>query len=114
MSNYQICYTLLNDIASHERLQKWMEFQRANQQQIHYILPSVKWFQKARSRQSGISFKTFDDLATTLLRQRGVRFEKITESERTLLFHQLLMQDASFISEKERLQQAKAYSDTYG
>ncbi|WP_078547736.1 PD-(D/E)XK nuclease family protein [Litchfieldia alkalitelluris] len=116
MNVHQIITSSIHQTASSERLTYWFDFQRNIDDKIHYILPSQKWLQTARNRQPGITFQTFDDLATHLLVKNNVNYQSITDDERVLLFQQLILQnhDSILLSDNERRLKAKAFSDTYG
>ncbi|WP_100404950.1 PD-(D/E)XK nuclease family protein [Bacillus solitudinis] len=101
--------TQLEDIANKERLEEAFQLQRDLKDPVFYLLPSHQWLQKARSRQPGLLFTTFDDVANYILKQTAESYIELSEHERTLFFQQ-------FVEEKQEIQHGKikGYADTYG
>jgi ATP-dependent helicase/DNAse subunit B len=110
----EVFFSTFKDIASKERLDEWFAYQSREQKSLYYLLPSMKWFQSARKLQPGLSFQTFDDLATLLLKSAGTEFTPITEEERVLLFYEILKRTMKNLPEKEFSLKAKAYAESYG
>lgn len=116
MGNYEVIDTKLSDISSDERLAYWFKKQKELKQPIYYLLPSTKWIFQARKLQPGLAFKTFDDIAKTILERVNVSYLGLSEYERTLFFQQFLAEDdvASLSSKEEEHHRAEALADTYG
>lgn len=107
-------YSAFKDIASQERIREWYNIQLTNGKPIYYLLPSNKWYQSARKQQPGLAFQNFDDLAMLMLDVSSINFTSITEEDRVIFFYEILRKKGHFLSENELLQQARAYSDSYG
>lgn len=110
----ELIFSSFAEIASRERLGEWFLYQSTERKPLYYLLPSVKWFQAARKTQPGIQFQTFDDLATLLLNTRNIPFTPLSEDDRYMVFYEILNQSELLLSERELVQKAKAYADSYG
>lgn len=106
----------LQEVANIDRLKQCFKKQKQIGKPVYYILPSNKYLQEARSRLTGIAFKTFDDLADLILKKADFEYFPVSESERTLFFQQLMANEKNRLLEnpRELRHKAKAYAETYG
>lgn len=119
MINHTFISSNLTQVANANRLSEWFqrqqEYQKDRQGMIYYLLPSKKWLQVARSRQSGLVYGTFDDLSKLILNAENQNFKLISESERLIFMKEIIQKDAKeSLNPRELHEVALAHSDTYG
>ncbi|MCM3570311.1 PD-(D/E)XK nuclease family protein [Neobacillus mesonae] len=111
----EVIFSNFQDTASKHRLNEWFIRQSEEQKPIYYILPSKgKWLLTARQLKPGIQYKTFDDLAESLLKSAGVEFVRISKENRMHIFYEILKKQVKNKSEKEYLLKAEAFAESYG
>lgn len=115
MNQFVIKRSRLTEIAYPNRLKGWRKKQDSLPYPIYYLLPAKKWLRRARLRQSGLAFATFDDLAKLILDCVGIAFTETTEHQRKIFMQELMLrQYTDGDHREEKKHEAIAYANTYG
>lgn len=115
MSIHQIRHSSIADVIHVNRLREWFDNQQQRQTPVYYLFPTGKWLSAARSRQTGLAFMTFDDVATSILEAQGLTPTPLPPANQILWFYQLLytLPDFATTTVQQRLRFARDCADTY-
>ncbi|MCM2675130.1 PD-(D/E)XK nuclease family protein [Alkalicoccobacillus plakortidis] len=113
MATQSVFGTALHEIGSLERIKQYAHVMQEHKSTIMYLMPSSSWLKEARSSHYPLTFGTFDDLASSMIKHKNMAFLSLTEQERTLFFQRILEQQLQ-VDARSPKEKARAYADTYG